>query len=163
MLFSTIVFMNLVGRADLLRRRRLTARAIVGAALGVAGVALLFLPELATVRADVRTANGIAFGLAAVLLASAGNLVAVRNHKASLPTLARASRGRWDTARATATVFAIVSGAAWTFDPRAPYVASLAYLAVFGSIVAFGAYLTLVRGSARGRRRTPASRPRWSR
>ena len=39
---------------------------------------------------------------------------------------------------------AAAGGAEWTFDPRAPYVASLAYLAVFGSIVAFGTYLTLV-------------------
>jgi drug/metabolite transporter (DMT)-like permease len=40
---------------------------------------------------------------------------------------------------------ASLGGVAWTFDPRLPYVLSLAYLAVLGSVVAFGAYLTLLR------------------
>ncbi len=141
-LFATIVFANLAG-ARICFGDRLTARAIAGAALGVGGVALLFLPEFATVRADVRTAKGIVFGLASVLLASAGNMVAVRNNKASLPLLPVVAWAMGYGA-ATATVFAIVNGAAWTFDPRAPYVASLVYLAVFGSIFAFGTYLTLV-------------------
>jgi drug/metabolite transporter (DMT)-like permease len=44
-----------------------------------------------------------------------------------------------------AAIFALVSGARWTFDPGAPYVLSLVYLAVLGSIVAFGAYLTLLK------------------
>jgi drug/metabolite transporter (DMT)-like permease len=40
---------------------------------------------------------------------------------------------------------ATLGGAAWSFDPRPAYVASLAYLAVFGSVVAFLAYLTLLK------------------
>jgi len=35
-------------------------------------------------------------------------------------------------------------GATWTFDAHPGYVVSLVYLAVFGSIVAFGAYFTLI-------------------
>jgi drug/metabolite transporter (DMT)-like permease len=38
----------------------------------------------------------------------------------------------------------VLSGAAWTFDPRPGYVVSLVFLAVFGSVLAFGTYLTLV-------------------
>jgi drug/metabolite transporter (DMT)-like permease len=44
-----------------------------------------------------------------------------------------------------AVVVGAVRGIAWTFDTGAAYVASLAYLAVFGSVVAFGAYLTLLQ------------------
>jgi drug/metabolite transporter (DMT)-like permease len=141
-LFATFVFSNLVG-ARIFFGDLLTARAIVGAVVGVGGVALLFLPEFAAVQADTRTAKGIAFGLASVLLASAGNMVAVRNHKAGLPLLPVVA---WAMAygAATAAAFAILSGAAWTFDPRVTYVASLVYLAIFGSIFAFGTYLTLV-------------------
>ena len=46
---------------------------------------------------------------------------------------------------ALSALVATFMGASWTFDARAPYVLSLAYLAVFGSVVAFGAYLTLLK------------------
>ena len=37
-----------------------------------------------------------------------------------------------------------VAPEAWTFDVSAQYIGSLLYLAVFGSVVAFGSYLTLL-------------------
>lgn len=40
--------------------------------------------------------------------------------------------------------YAIISGAAFDYDPGFSYSVSLIYLAVFGSILAFGSYLTLV-------------------
>jgi drug/metabolite transporter (DMT)-like permease len=45
----------------------------------------------------------------------------------------------------TAALIALATGASWTFDPNPRYVLSLGYLAVFGSIVAFGAYFTLIK------------------
>ena len=41
-------------------------------------------------------------------------------------------------------LFALVDGQPVVFDHSAPYVLSLVYLSVFGSILAFGAYLTLL-------------------
>ena len=41
-------------------------------------------------------------------------------------------------------LFALVSGAPFTFERSVPYVVSLLYLAVFGSVIAFGCYLTLI-------------------
>jgi drug/metabolite transporter (DMT)-like permease len=40
--------------------------------------------------------------------------------------------------------YALLSGAKFTFDGSVGYVGSLFYLALFGSVIAFGAYLTLV-------------------
>ena len=45
----------------------------------------------------------------------------------------------------TAALVATVTGVPWTFDMRVAYVASLIYLAVPGSVVAFAAYLTLLK------------------
>jgi drug/metabolite transporter (DMT)-like permease len=45
----------------------------------------------------------------------------------------------------TAAIAATFAGTPWTFDTGAPYLFSLAYLAVFGSVFAFGAYLTLLK------------------
>jgi drug/metabolite transporter (DMT)-like permease len=141
-LFSTIVFMNPVG-ARWLFRSPLTLRTLVAAVLGVVGVALMFVPELAHAAGSREAALGIAVGLGATVIASAGNIAAMRNQRAGIPILTSTAWGMAYGALASA-IIAIASGVSWTFDPRASYVLSLAYLVVFGSVVAFASYLTLL-------------------
>jgi len=141
--FATIVFMSAIGMR-LVFGTPLTARMLLAATLGVTGVALLFLPELRTARDGSSTSLGIAWALAATALATAGNIIAVRNQRNGLPLFPMTAWGMLYGA-GVAAVFAVANGARWTFDPGAPYVLSLLYLAVFGSIVAFGAYLTLLK------------------
>lgn len=142
-LFSTIVFLNPIGMR-LFFGAPLTARTFIAAAMGVAGVALLFLPELLQARGGGAVAYGVVYGLGSTVIASGGNLIAQRNQRAGIPTL---SGNAWGMAYGAlvAAVMAFVQGVAWTFDPRPGYVFSLAYLALFGSVVAFGAYLTLLK------------------
>ena len=141
--FSTIVFMNPIG-AHFTFRTPLTARTLVAATLGVAGVALLFLPELDAARHGGSAGLGIAFAFGGTVIAVAGNLIAVRNHNAGLPTFPATA---WGMAYGTlvAAAVATFTGVAWTFDTRGSYIASLIYLALFGSVAAFGAYLTLLK------------------
>ena len=142
-LFSTIVFTNPIGMR-IVYRAPLARRTLFAAMLGVAGVVLLFLPELLAVQSSASVGLGIAFGLAATLLATGGNLIAVRNHHARVGVLEGTVWGMtWGAA--TAAMIATLTGAAWRFDPSLGYVASLAYLAIFGSIVAFGAYFLLLK------------------
>jgi drug/metabolite transporter (DMT)-like permease len=142
-LFSTIVFMNPIG-ARIAFGAPLGARTLFAAALGVVGVALLFLPELEHVRDGGDAALGIVFGLGATAIASAGNLTAVRNQRAGVPVLPGTAWSKLYGA-AVAAVTATLHGVQWTFDTGAPYLLSLAYLSVFGSVVAFSAYLTLMK------------------
>jgi drug/metabolite transporter (DMT)-like permease len=142
-LFSTIVFMNPIGMR-LAFGTPLSARTFVAATLGVVGVALLFLPELAQVSRGGSAAYGVAFGIGATLIASLGNIIALRNHRADVPTFPATVWGMMYGA-AVAALTAVVHGVPWTFDTSIAYLLSLAYLAVFGSIVAFGAYLTLLK------------------
>src|SRR5690242_17711529 len=142
-LFSTIVFMNPIG-ARLAFGTPLGARMLFAAALGVIGVALLFLPELAQARAGGDAALGIVFGLGATAIASAGNLTAVRNQQAGIPVLQGTAWAMFYGA-IVAAASAVLHGVAWNFDPRAGYVLSLLYLAAFGSVIAFCAYLTLMQ------------------
>jgi drug/metabolite transporter (DMT)-like permease len=141
--FSTIVFMSPIGMR-MFFGTPITVRMIAAATLGVVGVALLFLPELRSAREGGSAALGILYALAATAIATGGNLVAVRNHAKGLPVFPATAWGMLYGA-ACAALVALAQGAAWTFDPRAPYVASLVYLAVFGSVFAFGAYLTLLK------------------
>ena len=142
-LFSTIVIMSLVG-TRLAFGTPITARATTGAALGVGGVALLFLPELTSAGGGGDTALGIAYTLGGTLVATGGNLVSMRMQRLHLPIVETTAIGMGYGALIAALV-ATLAGVTWTFDPRPAYVASLAYLAVFGSIVAFLTYLTLLK------------------
>jgi drug/metabolite transporter (DMT)-like permease len=141
--FSTIVFMSPIGTRFAFGTP-LTVRTLVAAALGVAGVALLFLPEIDAARHGGSAALGIAFAFGGTIIATIGNLIAVRNHNVGLPTFPATAWGMAYGAL-TAVLVATFTGAPWMFDPSAGYIASLLYLAVFGSVVAFGAYLTLLK------------------
>jgi len=141
--YSTIVFMTPIGvRAAFgvpLRPRLLAA-----AALGVTGVALLFLPELRAAGRGGSTAYGVVLVLCAAFACASGNLIAMRNHDAGIPTIPGTA---WMMIYGTlfAAAVAKVSGAPWTFDARPAYVLSLAYLAVGGSVVAFVTYFALLK------------------
>jgi drug/metabolite transporter (DMT)-like permease len=142
-LFSTIVFMNPVGMR-LAFGTPMSARTLIAATLGVGGVALLFLPELDQATHGGSAGYGVAFALGATVIACGGNLIAMRNHNAGIPIFPGTAWGMAYGAVSAALV-AIVRGVPWTFDTHPAYLLSLAYLSVFGSIIAFGAYLTLLK------------------
>jgi len=141
--FATIVFLNPIAMR-LAYNTPVTARTLVAATLGVGGVALLFFPEITSAGHAGSAAYGIAFALGATVLACGGNLIAVRNHGAGIPILA-GNAWAMGYGALSATIAAIVQGLTWSFDSRPAYIFSLAYLAVFGSVIAFGAYLTLLK------------------
>jgi drug/metabolite transporter (DMT)-like permease len=146
--FSTIVFMTPFG-ARAAFGTPVAARTLAGAVLGVAGIALLFLPELRAAGEGGANAVGLAFAIASPAIAALGNLVSMRMQRDQLPVLSSTAWGMGYGALVVAIVAGAI-GASWTFDPRAPYVISLLYLAVFGSIVAFATYLTLLKRAGPG-------------
>ena len=139
-LFSLIVFFNLIG-ARVFFAAPIAGRTLVAAVLGVIGVVLMFGHEITRSAGDA--ARGIGFALGATVLASAGNLIAVRNQRHGFPVLPSVAWGMAYGAAVIALV-AFAEHTPWSFDARPRYVLSLAYLALFGSVVAFGAYLTLL-------------------
>jgi drug/metabolite transporter (DMT)-like permease len=141
--YSTIVFMTPIGMR-IVFGVPLQPRLLLAAALGVAGVTLLFLPELAQAGRGGSMAFGLALVLAAAAACAAGNLIAVRNHNAGIPTVPGTA---WTMIYGTlfAALVAIASGSPWTFDARPRYVLSLAYLTVCGSVVAFVTYFALLK------------------
>jgi drug/metabolite transporter (DMT)-like permease len=142
-MFSTIVFMNPAGMR-LAFGTPLSARTFIAATLGVGGVALLFLPELDQATHGGSAGYGVAFGLGATVIACGGNLIAIRNQNAGIPTFPSTAWGMGYGALGAALV-AVARGVPWTFDTSPAYLCSLAYLSVFGSIIAFGTYLTLLK------------------
>ena len=141
--YSTIVFMTPIG-VRVAFGVPLRPRLLAAAALGVTGVALLFLPELRAAGRGGSTAYGVVLVLCAALACASGNLIAMRNHDAGIPTIPGTA---WMMIYGTlfAAAVAKVSGAPWTFDASPAYVLSLAYLAVGGSVVAFVTYFALLK------------------
>ena len=140
--FSTLVFVVPIG-ARLAFGTPVLARVAVGALIGVVGIASMFLPELRAAAVGGTAALGIAFALGSTVIAAIGNLVTVRLQRDKVPTLSGTAWGMGYGAL-TAAALAWTGGSAWAFDLSFAYVASLLYLSVFGSIIAFGTYFKLI-------------------
>jgi len=150
-LFATMVFWNLAG-ARLFFGTPAPRAVLAGAVLGFGGVALLFWPELAGLRAGAvpGQAAGVGLALVSTLLASAGNLYSQRLLARGAGVLPATALGMaW--AAALVAGWCALAGVPFTFDPRPAYVLSLAYLALFGSVLAFVTYLTLIQRIGSGR------------
>jgi drug/metabolite transporter (DMT)-like permease len=142
-LFSTVVFMNALGMRLFFGLPSRPATSLA-ALVGVAGVALLFWPQLAGMSASFQRLQGVALGLGATAVASLGNMVATRIHRRELPVM---PVNAWSMLYGALFVAAMAeaAGQRFVFEASWRYVASLIYLALFGSALAFGAYLTLMR------------------
>ena len=140
--FATMVFMNFFNAA-LFLKRPLVPAVLAGGLVGMVGVALLFWPELGSLGPGDAAWRGLLLALAATYVASLGSIVATRNAGFGLKVI---TVNAWGMFYGTAllALAALVTGVEFRFPSGAPYAASLLYLSVFGSIVAFGAYLRLI-------------------
>jgi drug/metabolite transporter (DMT)-like permease len=137
MVFSTIIIMNIVGGAIFLSNR-ITRTVAAGALTGTVGIFLVFLPDLDTINGF-----GIMLCLLGTVLASAGNLISASNQRRGIPVV-QANAWGMTYGALFLTVTLASSGVPVTFEWSIGYVTSLVYLALFGSVVAFGCYLTLI-------------------
>jgi len=121
----------------------MTARMAAGSVLGLAGIALIYWPELARPAPRGDAAIGALLTGAAVLVSTCGGLLAHRNQVRGLTGWATMA---WSMGYGAAATFliALALGRGITIDLGAPYLLSLAYLALFGSVLAFAGWLTLV-------------------
>lgn len=123
--------------------RRPTARALLGAALGVGGIALLFGEQLTRLQAGPSAVIGIGLVLAGTATFSLGNLVSLRATGDGTDLPNAVARGMSWGALFLA-LFALLQGHGLPFDFSARYVGSLLYLAIPGSVIGFTAYLMVV-------------------
>lgn len=140
--FSTMLWMNILN-SRLFFGTRAGIRVIAGAAMGVAGIAVLFLPQIGELSLSDATFYGTAICVAGAYVASLGNMVSQKAQKEGLPIIQSNAWGMFYGAALTGAI-AMAEGLEFAFDHSLSYILSLAYLSIFGSVVAFGAYLTLL-------------------
>ena len=141
-IFSFIVFFNVLN-ARLFLGTLINLRVVSGGLVGLAGVILLFYNEMETFSLADQAVQGFLLAAAATVIASLGNIVATRNSESGLSIFAV---NAWGMLYGTLimTVIAVLKGAVFNYEFTTSYTASLLYLSVEGSIVAFGAYLRLL-------------------
>ena len=141
-IFSTLVFMNILIGA-LFLGTPVRPNVVVGALIGLVGISLVFLPELSAFSLQDRGFVGLLLSLVGTLSASLGNIVAARNQRERLPVVQTNAFGMGYGAILMFAI-ALIAGTPFRFETTLAYTASLVYLALFGSVIAFGAYLTLI-------------------
>lgn len=141
-LFSLILVMNIINGA-LFLGSAIDGKVVLGGMLGIIGIALVFLPEISQFSFDNQGVRGVVFCIVATLFASWGNITSARNQKKRLPILQTNAYGMGYGALIMFGV-AVISGKPFLVEMSVTYLGSLLYLAVFGSVVAFGCYLSLI-------------------
>ena len=140
--FTSIVWLNILN-ARLFFGVRAGRRVIIGALLGVAGIVTLFAPQVSELTMSDTVVYGCMLAGLAALIASLGNMVSQSSQKGGLPVVQSNAWGMFYGMVITALI-AVYRGDDFVFDWSPGYVGSLLYLTVFGSVIAFGAYLTLL-------------------
>ncbi len=122
----------------------------LGGCVGIAGVGLMFWPQIAGAQLDLGALKGLGFALAGTLFFSSGNLFSARLQRDQVPVMSANAWGMLYGALILAFL-AWMRGAIFTIDLSPRYLGSLVYLAVTSSGIAYWSYLTLLGriGSAR--------------
>jgi drug/metabolite transporter (DMT)-like permease len=141
--FSLVAALNMVGMRVFFGLR-LRALPMLGAVLGVFGVALIFGPISASVAPYRDAAIGLSVALAATLSAALASMVIVRNQCRGIPLVALNGFSLLYGA-ASAAIYALLTNKPFDLDWNLSYVGSLLYLSVVGSVLVFAAYLELIR------------------
>lgn len=142
LIFSLLVFLNIInGRIFL--KTPFENKVIIGGFLGLIGTGMVFWEDLAKFSFTDGKIIGLAFAVGGTYLASLGNITSARNQKAGIPVIQSNAFGMVYGAIAMFLI-AVILGKEIRFEVSQSYVLSLLYLAIFGSIIAFGAFMTLI-------------------
>ncbi len=122
----------------------MTRRVAAGSVFGMVGIVCVFWPEFGRLSVSRNAELGALLTMLSVVASAAGSMVAMRTQKRGLPTWTSMAWGML-YGGLLALVFGAAFGKPFTFEWSPAYLLSLVYLALFGSIITFGCYLTLIQ------------------
>ncbi len=140
--FSLMSFLNIIN-GRLFLGHKIEPSSVIAALLGILGLIFIFSPEVKALSFEDQTAKGLFFCVLATVACSFGNTFAGAPTAARQPLLLFNAWGLGYGAGFN-LMFAVISGKAPGFDMSLPYVSSLLYLAVLGTVVAFTLYIWLL-------------------
>jgi drug/metabolite transporter (DMT)-like permease len=142
-LSSSVIYFNVVLRR-LVLGKAIRFEVVLGATLGLIGIVLIFAPEFEQMSLKAGIMTGLMFATASFLCASIGNIISERildRETAVVPM------NFWTMTYGVTCTLSIAwfSGASFSLPDTPSYYYSLIYLSVFGSVLAFGAYMKLLK------------------
>ncbi|MFD2366931.1 DMT family transporter [Pseudoduganella sp. GCM10020061] len=147
-LFALMVFWNPIFNRVAFRTP-ITWRTWAAGCVAIAGVTMLFFHSIASSWNSIMSGGsgtflaGLALALTATLASSAGNVVVIKVREQSKDLiLTMAWSMFWGTV--FVTLWALMTGQQFILPDAPRYWAGLLYLSVFGSVIAFFAYFTLI-------------------
>lgn len=141
-IFSLIVFTNMIFSA-LVLKSKITWQILVGGVLAILGTALIFKKEFMGISEKAGVIWALTLCFISLLLASLGNIISGYNQKNKLPVIQTNAFGMLYGSVLLFFV-GIFKGAPVIFDFSSAYILSMMYLTIFGSVIAFTAYLKLL-------------------
>ncbi len=140
--FSLASFFN-VWLGAIFLRAPIDRRVVFGGLLGAVGMSAMFYPQFAGTQFMHGTAIALALCVLGTLAFCLGNMVSARLQRHGIPVFAASGYGMLYGCVALAA-YGAFNRHAFIIDWSPAYLISLAYLALFGSVVAFASYLTLL-------------------
>jgi drug/metabolite transporter (DMT)-like permease len=121
-----------------------TPSLIIGSILGLSGITALFFEDLFGINVSDSVILGASLTLLSAFMASSGNVVA---HLLNVRNINVFSCNTWGMTYGSIFLFiaVLISGEPWQFSFKPEYIASLLYLSLAGTVIAFWTYLTLLQ------------------
>lgn len=140
--FSLASVINILLAAIALREQP-APRVLAGGILGFCGIALMFSPEIVAHGLSGNTMIGLLLCVAGTLCFCIGNQISAAGLRKGLPLIPMSA---WGMVYGTlwSTLLAVLLGRPFIIEPTVSYIASLLFLAVISTVIAFSAYLTLL-------------------
>ena len=140
---SGMIYINVLLRRVLLKKP-IRKEVMIGATLGMFGIGLIFLPEFDKVSANQYLLLGITLAFTSFFFASLGNVISELILDHGTPVI---QMNFWAMSYGVVFIFtaAIFNDAEFTIPTNPHYYYSMFYLSVFGSVLAFGSYMQLVK------------------
>lgn len=147
--FSLITVLNMVNGA-ILFGQKIEGRVAIAAIFGVVGLVLTFWSDIVGYEINHRILTGLGLAVLGTLCASLGNMASIGLGRRGVGVVESNTVGMI-IGTLGSFLFALLHGAPLVYDPAPGYTISLLFLALFATVIGFGAFLTLARriGAAR--------------
>lgn len=142
-LSSSVIYFTVLFRW-LFLKKPLRTEVIIGATLGLLGIVAIFWPEFGKMSAQQGLTLGLLFALISFVCASVGNILSENILDEGTPVV-QMNFYAMGYGLFFMYGFSVLSGADLSLPSSPDFYYALLYLAVFGSVLAFGAYMKLLQ------------------
>ncbi|CFR05417.1 EamA/RhaT family transporter [Yersinia kristensenii] len=141
-IFSMAVLFNAIN-GMIFFRQRLSPNLLPASILGMTGIVALFWHDLTATQIAPELLKGIGLSLLGTYGFSLGNMISSRHQRRGLDILSTNAYAMTYGA-VLMGLFSLIQHHSFTIELTSSYLGSLLYLAIFGSVIAFAAYFSLI-------------------